>query len=221
MFVIVVGAGKIGYHLSRALLSANHEVVIIERDARRAANAAEDFGSIVISSDGTEPTVLTEAGATRCELLIATTAEDATNLVACQVAKRIFNVPQTISVVSDPEHAGLFTRIGVDATISATELILSHIEEGLQGGPLVHVLQMADGVNGLVCVRIPTGSPAIGRNLRGVTIPVGTSVAAVVTKNGEIRKVTDDLQLQADDQVVAITPPDREGDLWRTLTGSA
>ena len=221
MFVIVVGCGKIGYHLSRALLSANHEVVIIECDAHRAAMAAEDLGSIVISSDGTEPAVLAEAGVRRCELFIATTAQDATNLVACQVAKRIFNVPQTISVVTDPEHAQLFTRIGVDATISATELILAHIEEGLQGGPLVHVLQMADGTNGLVCVKIPTGSPVIGRNVTGIMLPAGTSLAAVVAKNGEIRKVADDLQLQADDQVVAITPPDKENELWRSLTGSA
>lgn len=220
MFVIVVGCGKIGYHLSRALLSANHEVVIIERDAARAAMAADDFGSIVISSDGTEPTVLTEAGVERCDLLIATTAQDATNLVACQVAKRIFNVPQTLAVVTDPEHAQLFTRVGVDATISATELILAHIEEGLQGGPLVHVLQLADNTNGIVCVRIPGGSPVIGRSVGNIGLPPGTAIAAVVAKNGEIRKVADDLQIQGDDQVVAITPPEREGELWRTLTGS-
>jgi trk system potassium uptake protein TrkA len=129
MFVIVVGCGKIGYQLSRALLAADHEVVVLERDSRRAARAAEELGSVVISSDGTEPTVLTEAGVTRCQLLIATTGQDATNLVACQVAKRTFHVPQTIAVVTDPDHVALFKRLGVDVTISTTELILSHIEE--------------------------------------------------------------------------------------------
>ncbi len=53
MFVIVVGCGKIGYHLSRALLAADHEVVVLERDSQRAAVATEELGSIVISSDGT------------------------------------------------------------------------------------------------------------------------------------------------------------------------
>jgi len=70
-------------------------------------------------------------------------------------------------------------------------------------------------------VKIPTGSPVIGRNVTGIMLPAGTSLAAVVAKNGEIRKVADDLQLQADDQVVAITPPDKENELWRSLTGSA
>jgi trk system potassium uptake protein TrkA len=161
MFVIVVGCGKIGYQLSRALLAADHEVVVLERDSRRAARAAEELGSVVISSDGTEPSVLANAGVTRCQLLIATTGQDATNLVACQVAKRTFHVPQTIAVVTDPDHVALFKRLGVNVTISTTELILSHIEEEMPGGPLVHLLSMQGAANGIVTVRVPAGSPSI------------------------------------------------------------
>jgi trk system potassium uptake protein len=221
MFVIVVGCGKIGFHLSRALLAAGHEVVILERDSHRAARAAEELGSVVISSDGTEPTVLSEAGASRCQLLITTTGQDATNLVACQVAKRSFNVPQTIAVVTDPDHVVLFKRLGVDVTISTTELILSHIEEEMPGGPLVHVLPIQGATSGIVCVRIPAGSPAIGRALARVGLPSGTSLAAVVDKNGEIKSLGDDLQLEQDDEIVAITPPDKETQLWKALTGGA
>jgi trk system potassium uptake protein TrkA len=221
MFVIVVGCGKIGYQLSRALLAADHEVVVLERDSRRAAHAEEELGSVVISSDGTEPTVLTEAGITRCQLLIATTGQDATNLVACQVAKRAFHVPQTISVVTDPDHVELFKRLGVDVTISTTELILSHIEEEMPGGPLVHLLSMQGAANGIVSVRVPIGSPAIGRTVAEVALPSGTSLAAVVAKNGEIKALGTGLVLEQDDEVVAITPPDKETLLWRALTGGA
>jgi trk system potassium uptake protein len=221
MFVIVVGCGKIGYHLSRALLAADHEVVILERDSHRAARAAEELGSVVISSDGTEPTVLSEAGATRCQLLISTTGQDATNLVACQVAKRSFHVPQTIAVVTDPDHVELFKRLGIDVTISTTELILSHIEEEMPGGPLVHLLPMQGAASGIVCIRVPSGSPAIGRTLARMGLPAGTSLAAVVTKQGEIKSVDDDLLLEQDDEIVAITPPDKETQLWRALTGGA
>ena len=63
MYVIVVGCGKIGYYLTRALLASNNEVVVIERDSRRSEMAADEFGSIMVASDGTEPTVLREAGA--------------------------------------------------------------------------------------------------------------------------------------------------------------
>jgi trk system potassium uptake protein TrkA len=219
MFVIVVGCGKIGYQLSRALLAADHEVVILERDSQRAARAAEELGSVVISSDGTEPTVLTEAGASRSQLLIATTGQDATNLVACQVAKRTFHVPQTIAVVTDPDHVELFKRLGVDVTISTTELILSHIEEEMPGGPLVHLLSMQGAANGIVSVRVPAGSPAVGRPIAEVALPAGTALAAVVAKNGEIKALGTGLVLEQDDDVVAITPPDKEALLWRALTG--
>jgi trk system potassium uptake protein TrkA len=200
-------------------LAADHEVVVLERDSQRAARAAEELGSVVISSDGTEPTVLTEAGASRSQLLIATTGQDATNLVACQVAKRTFHVPQTIAVVTDPDHVELFKRLGVDVTISTTELILSHIEEEMPGGPLVHLLSMQGAANGIVSVRVPAGSPAVGRPIAEVALPAGTALAAVVAKNGEIKALGTGLVLEQDDDVVAITPPDKEALLWRALTG--
>lgn len=221
MFVIVVGCGKIGYHLTRALLAADHEVVVLERDSRRATRAAEELGSIVISSDGTEPNVLSEAGASRCQMFIATTAEDASNLVACQVAKTSFNVPTTIAVVSDPDHVPLFKQLGVDVTISTTELILSHIEEELPGGPLIHVLPMHGASNGIVCVRVPSGSPAIGRSLSNLHLPAGTSLVSIVGKDGALRSADNSVELREDDEVVAITPPDKEQQLWRALTGGA
>ena len=221
MFVIVIGCGKIGYHLSRALLASGHEVVILERDSVRAASVADELGSVVISSDGTEPSVLGEAGAARCDMLIATTGQDATNLMSCQVANRSFDVGRTIAVVTDPDHVDLFDALGVDVTISTTELILSHIEEELPGGPLVHVLPLHGASNGIVCVRVPGDSPAVGRSLTGLSLPTGTSLAAVVAKNGEVRRVEPGLLIEAEDQVVAITPPEKEDQLWKTLTGGA
>ncbi len=219
MYVIVIGCGRIGFHLTRALLASNNEVVVIERDAHRADAATTEFGSVVISSDGTEPAVLAEAGAGRCELLIATTGSDAVNLMACQVAKWSFKVPRTISKVTDPDHVALFDALGVDVTIDTTELILAHIEEELPGGPLVHVLPLHGGTSGIVCVRVPSGSPIVGRDLTGVRLPAGTRLAAVIGKNGELRPVEEGVLLEADDQVVAITPPEKEEVLWKALTG--
>ena len=220
MFVIVVGCGKIGYYLTRALLASSHEVVVIEHNSRKAEDAAEEFGNIVVSSDGTEPTVLAEAGAERCDMLISTTGSDAVNLMACQVAKWKFNIHQVITIMTDPDHGPLFDSLGVDVAINTTELILSHIEEEFPGGPLVHVLPLHGG-SGIVCVRVPDGSPAVGRSLAGVGLPPGISLAAVVGKNGELRRIEDDMQLQAGDEVVAITPSEKENQLWRALTGSA
>ncbi len=220
MYVIIVGCGKIGFYLTRALLATNNEVVAIERDSQRSDAASEEFGNIVIASDGTEPTVQLEAGARRCDLLIATTGSDATNLVACQVAKWSFSVPRTIAVVNDPAHVPLFRSLGVDVTISATELILSHIQEELPAS-LVHLLPLQGASRRVVSVRVPADSPAVGQAMPLAVLPAGTTVAAVVSKQGEVRAVGDGLRLEPDDEVIAITPPEKEDELWRALTGGA
>ena len=221
MYVIVVGAGKIGFYLTRALLSASHEVTLIERDAHISAAAAEEFGSIVITSDGTEPSVLEEAGANRCDILISTSGRDATNLTACQVAKYSFNAPRTVAVVTDPDHVPLFRELGVDVTISTTELILSHLEEELTGGPFVHVLPMQGGSKGIVVIRAPYGSPVVGQTVSRLKLPEGTLLVAVIQKNGDLQPALADPEIAPDDEIVAITPPEKEDELWRALTGEA
>ena len=131
MYVIVIGCGKVGFSLSKALLSTDNEVVVTDRDAHRCELVTDQLGSVVICGDGSEPSGLREAGAGRCDVLIATTGSDGDNLVPCQVAKAYFNVARTIAVVNDPQHLPLFKMLGIDVPISTTDLILSHIEEEL------------------------------------------------------------------------------------------
>ena len=219
MYVIVVGCGKIGYHLTRALLSGGNEVVVIERDGRRAEAAAEEFGSIIIASDGTEPTVLGEAGAKRCDVLISTTGQDATNLVACQVGKSSFHIPRVIAVVTDPDHVPLFKTLGVDVAVSTTELILAHMEEEIAGSGVVHLLPLHGATTSVVSIHVPAGSPAIGRELSGMITPEGTALAVVIGRDGLPRAIAGGLLLEAGDEVIAITPPEKEDELWRALTG--
>ncbi|MCZ6614267.1 MAG: TrkA family potassium uptake protein, partial [Chloroflexi bacterium] len=90
MYIVIIGCGKVGYQLTLALLSAGHEVVVIEKNPRRYATVVEEHGSVAVSGDGTEPAVLEEAGVQRADVLIAVTGNDEDNLVASQVAKYRF-----------------------------------------------------------------------------------------------------------------------------------
>lgn len=221
MYVIVVGCGRVGFHLTRALLAEGNEVVVIERDPRRAAHAADQLGSVVVASDGSEPSVLEEAGANRCDLLVATTGSDATNLVACQVGRRCFKVARTIAVVTDPEHVELFKSLGVDVALSTTDIILSHLEEEMPAtGHLVHLVPLRGSTASVVGVRVPGDAATIGRPVRQIELPPNTALAALV-REGQVRDMADDLLLEADDEVVVITPPDQEEHLWQALTRGA
>ena len=76
MYIVLVGSGTVGYHLGRALLNAGHEVAIVEQNAKKAADAADDFGNVVLRGNGSDPSLLDAAGAARADVVIATTGND-------------------------------------------------------------------------------------------------------------------------------------------------
>ena len=218
MYAFVVGCGKIGYQLTRALLGTDAEVVAIERNARRSDVVNERLGSVVLTGDGSDPAALQEAGINRCDVLIATTGVDADNLVACQVAKEHFQVPRTIAVVNDPQHVPLFESLGVSVTINTTDLILAYIEEELPAHPPVHVLPLAVGGRQLVGVKVPSDSAAVGRSINDLPMPPDTTVAVVIGRDGQMRALDSNPRLEPEDEVVAVTTPEHEEQLWQALT---
>ena len=220
MFIIIVGCGTVGHHLTRALISAGHEVLAIERDSSRHSIIIDDLGSVAVNGDGTEVAVLEAAGAGRAdaEVLIAVTGQDEDNLLACQLAKYKFNIPKTIARVSNPENEGFFKNLDVDVVVSHTNMILTHVEGELPGHPLVHLLQLQGAKRHLVGIHIPPDADVVGKPLELVDLPADTLISLLVNAAGEARLPTDGEKLQANDDVVAVTTPSSEEELLETLT---
>ncbi|MBI2855887.1 MAG: NAD-binding protein [Chloroflexi bacterium] len=219
MYIIVVGAGKVGYHLAKALLKSEHEVFIVERSARKCEDIKEELGSLVVVGDGCEEGVLKEAGTSRADVFIAVTGNDEDNLVACQMAKHRFGVPRTIALINNPNNEALFQELGVDVCVSSTEIILSHIEEELPSHPLVHVMTIKGSNREVVGIRIPPDSAVVGKTLRDVPVPSETVISFIVRKDGTLLVPTDDSALSPEDEVVAITTGEGEESLRDALTG--
>src|SRR5581483_7252649 len=98
MYVIVVGGGKVGYYLTKSLLSEGYEVVLTEKEKRRADELTDELGeSVVVRGDGCEAMLLERIGSHRADVLVAVTGDDEDNLVCCQMAKVKFQVPRTIA----------------------------------------------------------------------------------------------------------------------------
>ena len=88
MYVIVVGGGKVGYYLAKELIDADHEVLVIEKDAQQASMLADELGEIVLQGDACEMRTMKETGMERADAVVAVTGDDEDNLVICQMAKR-------------------------------------------------------------------------------------------------------------------------------------
>ncbi|MGI8551471.1 MAG: potassium channel family protein [Dehalococcoidia bacterium] len=223
MYIIIVGGGKVGFYLAKELIDEGHEALIIERDqhdTHRSERIAEELGrEAVLHGDGCEAATLDGAGASRADMFIAVTGEDEDNLIACQVAKHRFKVPRTIARINNPKNEAIFKRLGIDTTVSATQVILAHIEQELPTHPLIPLLTLRGGGLEMVEVKIPDHCPTVGKSLREIELPESSMVSLVVDMAGEAHVPTDDTILQAEDEVVAITPPAMEDALRAALTG--
>jgi len=220
MYIIIVGGGQVGYHLTKALLAEGHEVLVIEKNASVSQGIANELGSsVVLHGDGCEVSVLTEAGTSRADMLLAVTGDDEDNLVACQVAKHKFAVGRTLARVRNPRHEALFRKLGVDVTVSSTSIILEHIEHEVPSHPLMHLMVIRDRGLEIVEVTVPAGSKSVGQAINDLTIPPDTVLSLIIRKEQKPIIPTPDTIIEAGDQVVAITPPASETDLRSALAG--
>jgi trk system potassium uptake protein TrkA len=219
MYIVVVGGGEVGYHLSKILLNEGHEVLILEQDAARCERLTEELGAIVYRGDGCEASTLDSVGTGRADMLVAVTDGDEDNLVACQVAKHKFNVPRAIARITNPRNETLFKMLGVDATVSSTNLILAHIEQELPSHPLIPLLKLQSGTLEVVEVKIPSGSAVVGKRIGDFRMPKGSAVLLVVGKEKGPFIPTDDTVIEADDDVIAITSQENEEAMRSVLVG--
>ncbi len=220
MYIIVVGGGRVGYYLTKALLDEGHEVLVLEKDAAICEAVTDELGSCCVHGDGCEVSTLAEAGTDRADMLIAVTGDDEDNLVACQVAKHKFNVPRTIARIGNPQNEALFKKLGIDVTVSSTNIILEHIETEVPTHPLTHLLAIEDSGVEIVEVKILPESTTVGKSVRELSLPKGSKLALVIRKEGKNRVPTLNTILRAGDRIIALTTPESEEALRTALRGT-
>ena len=218
MYVLIVGCSEVGYHLTKVLLASGHEVVVAEKSNDRCRVLRDEPGIVAVQGDGTDERTLREAGITRADVLVAVTGRDETNLIICQMAKHIFQVPRTMALIEDPKNEPIFHVLGVDVVVNAIHLILASFEEGIPGQPLIHLLDLrVQGVE-LVSVSIPEDAAIAGKRLGEVELPPNSFVSLVVKKGGA-ELPSPGLLLEVDDELVAVTRTGEEQTLYDILTG--
>ena len=216
MYIVIIGGGTVGFHLTRGLLNAGHEVFVIEWDAKKVEDLVEAYGSMAFKGDGSEPSVMAAAGISRADLVIATTRSDEDNLAACQLARHVFNVRRTIAVINNPENEILFNLLGIDLTVSSTQVIMTSIEEELPEAP-IHVLPLR-GNHEVVRIEIPAESIAASQPFEGITLPPGTRILALISRDGHLKSLNGATTIEAYDEVVALAAADSTEALREALT---
>jgi trk system potassium uptake protein TrkA len=214
MYAIVAGGGKVGYFLARELIDQGNEVLIIENNAERAEFIANELGNVVLRGNADEASTLAEAGAERADVVIAVTGEDPRNLVLLQVAKRRFGARRTVARINDPRNEGLFRMLGIDATVNATQVMLSVLEQELPQANLVPLLKLRNTDVEVVEAVVDPRSPATSSSLRELDLPPESTIAVVI-RDGAAFFPNGATVLQPGDEVVALTRGIHEPSLRR------
>lgn len=207
MYVVIAGGGKVGEYLSTVLLSGDNEVAIIEQDAQTAdrLSVVLQGSSLVILGDGCDSKYQEDAGIRRADVFVAATGQDDSNLVACEIAQRVFSVPRCIARVNNPRNMRIFREIGIES-ISSTELIAGIIEEEALMGSMsvVNVLSHGNVVLSEITVpRMRAHDGEAGVAVGDIELPENSLIVAVSTADDTQVASSDMLMHPGDKAIVA------------------
>ena len=217
MRVLIVGGSKAVYFLCRTFLAKGHQITVINRDPGECERMARHLKVTVIQGDGSDPTILEEAGAHGADAVLAVTPNDQDNLAICQLASMLFDVPRAVAMVHDPDNERVFQKLGV-AAFSTTRTIASMIEQRTALDEITNLIPVGEGKVNITEIRLQPDSPVVGKTLRELSLPAD-SLIAVVMRGGEAIVPRGDTGLRAGDQVVLITLPANHGPVLKAITG--
>ncbi len=204
MYMIVVGGGKVGYYLTKTLIFEGYEVLLVEKNPSKVETYRQRFGAVVVQGDGAEASTLEAAGAGRADVVIAVTGDDEDNLIISQVAKQRFNVGRTIARVNNPKNEEVFKRLGVDVTVSQTNVILSLIEQQIPERHFLHLLSLKHAQLTIVEASVSENSPIAGMQLADIKLPAD-SVLSAISRGAEVIVPTGHTRILPGDEVIAVT----------------
>lgn len=219
MYIIVAGGGKVGRYLTETLVNDGYEVLLIEKLKSKVEQYTEQLGGVVVQGDACEAQVLADAGAGRADVVIAVTGDDEDNLVICQMAKRKFNVARAIARVNNPKNEKIFKHLGIDATVSHTNIILNMIEQEIPSHSLWHLTNLRNSNLEMIDALLGPNSPAVNKPLNAVKLPNDTNIVLVV-RNGKTLVPRGDLVFLAHDEVLVIVARNSEREVRRLLVGT-
>ena len=220
MYAIVAGGGKVGWNIARELIGKGHEVTLLESNRSRYLTIEQELEHAVQYGDATELWVLERAGVQRADLVIAVTGDDEDNVLICQVAKQKYLCERIIARVNNPRNHEWFRLLGVQPSVSATDLILRLIEHEVPSYGLVHLLDLRDERLEIIEIEVSAAAPAAGNSVADIDMPEGSLIISVLRDgSGFVPKA--ETVIEAGDEVLVVLDPGLEDAITAQFAASA
>ena len=214
MYIVIMGGGKVGNYLADVLLRQHHEVAVLEANRAQADRLSMELQGqyLIINGDGCDSDFQEDAGIRNADVFVAVTGRDDDNLVACEIATRVFNVPRCIARVNNPKNRRIFREVGIES-VSSTMLIANMIEEEALLGSVGVVSALSRGDISLIEFGIPARmkhfDPEQGVPAYMIALPEGALLAAVDRREyNDAEIATPDSVLYPGDKAVVVAEHD-------------
>ena len=213
MKIIILGAGQVGGSLAENLVGENNDITVVDTSSERLQELQDRFDLRVVLGSASSPDTLAEAGADDSDMLIAVTNSDEVNMVACQIAFTLFNVPKKIArirsqtVVMREQELFNSDAFPIDHVIAPEKLVSDYIVQLIEHPGALQVASFADGKVGLVAIKAYYGGSLVGNALSALKehMPnIDARVAAIFRRGKAIRPQGTTI-IEADDEVFFIT----------------
>lgn len=219
MFLIVVGAGRTGSRVIEMANAEGHEVVAIEHDREIATQASTQYDCIVVHDDAGSRDVLLEADVEDADALVATTDEDATNLLV-MMHGRDLGVDALVSSVNEESNLSLYEQLGVRVVANPHRLTGESLYRSAARPSVREFMEVGDDAE-IFEVEVSAGAPIAGRHLqeaRKKGILGGDTIVVAVERGQDVLVPGGQTRLEVDDVVTVFS---REGATEDTLNAFA
>ena len=198
MYLIVVGLGGIGKNLVKIATEDKNDVVVIDMDEKRCREIAAKYDVLTIVGDATEKSTLEQAGVSKANALIATTSDDAANLMMALTAKGM-GAKKTVAVVNQEEHVEMFKEAGIFMYENPDMTVASHLYFSVKRPRIKDFLPVSGGKAEIFEVIVSEKSKVVGKPISKLHIKEGIIVA--IERDGDIILPRGDTVIQAHDLV--------------------
>jgi trk system potassium uptake protein TrkA len=213
MYIIIIGLGGIGRNLAAISVEHGDSVVVIDTDESRCSEILEHYDVLAITGNATDKSVLEDAGIDRASALVATTSDDAVNLMTCWLAKR-FKVPNVVSIVNQKEHSDLFKEVGVRISENPDELVANRLYYWSENPNMQQLASIPGGT--IFQVVAEEGAPLIDHEIRELDVKDFVFIA-IKRAGGDLIIPSGTVKIRPGDVITVFTKKEAEGDCLRIL----
>ena len=217
MKIVIVGAGEVGSHLAKLLSREEQDIVLVDKDADKLAAIDANYNLMTLRGSPTSFSALRDAGVENCDLFIAVTPYETSNVTACAMAKK-FGAKKTVARIDNYEfmaeqNRDFFTGLGVDYLIYPEYLAAQEIMTALERTWVRHWFELHDGEIILVGVKLRDNARLIGMQLKDLSYTQQTFHVSAIKRNHETIIPRGDDRIRVNDILYFTVTKDHVDDL--------